>query len=488
MLSLIKPTNWIVPTDGYKAVHQEELDELPDGTKIEYVLDAIVPRRSSIYSNTITVFGNTMIANTISKIVIEQWMIEEADVELAQQGYAFNRHGWQIIVDEFSGKLPLAIYGVEDGRVVDPQTPILATINTDPRFGWLGGWYEPLLQSISWPMCSTASLTGSIRKVLGSYIDKTGGDVSQLEYMCHFFGDRGAKGPTEAVVIAAMAHAIYFSGSDCIRVNSYIKALFDTSTAYTSSIEATEHFTSMVYCDVQKKDDFGAAVMAVTRLEKSVERAKNGIGIPAISAVIDTYDSRRYTLEHLSKLKDRIINSSGKFIERPDSGDNTVEPGQVALDQEQVFGIAGYSSTGYKVIQPYLGVLQGDGMCWDTLVPVMDGWVNTGFSTTNFAVGMGYGLVDYVKRDDFSFSFKPTACKKQNTEWIPLLKDPNTDSSKRSLTGLVRCFVENGKIVTRTVESIEEFKDVGNGWRLWVENGERIFAQTFDSVRNFARG
>lgn len=481
MLEFIKPFNFILACDSYKLNHYKEL---PLGTKQSYV--TIVPRKVSKYSDVIVAMGQTFVSALFASIRITPAMIDEAEIEVTEQGYEFNRAGWEYIVKNYDGRLPLAVWGVEEGRVVKPQTPILGIINTDEVSAWLPAYVETITQAIIWKMSTVASMCRSIKITIKDYMELTGADMSMLDYKLHNFGDRGADSPDEAPVIAGMGHAALFSGSDCTRANGYIKRLYGTSKAYTSSVEATEHSVMCAHSNAAEKDDWGAALMSIDRLYAVVERTKRGIGIPLMSVVIDTYDSRRFVRDYIgTALKDKVINSGGVYVFRPDSGDPTIEPSLVGKDIEDTFGVD-INEKGYKVLKPYTAVLQGDGNRIDTYKGVLQGWVGAGFSMDNFTLGMGSGITHDNARDDFSFSMKATAIRIGNDNWKRLSKDPVTDSGKKSLSGLVRCKEYNGKLMVYdalTDNNLYTFEKESAGWKLWFKDGYREYRQSYDEVR-----
>jgi nicotinamide phosphoribosyltransferase len=488
MLEAIKPFNPILAADGYKGGHWEE-----EPINIQNRYCVVVPRTVSEYSPLIVAMGQTFIASLFQSIRIQEWMIDEAEVELNEQGYEFNRQGWQIIARMLDGKLPLAIYGVEEGRLVKPQTPIIGVTATQDWFAWLPTYYETFIQEIAWKMSTVATICRSIRVGLLEFCEMTGTDPSAVNYMLHNFGDRGADSPDEAPVMAGISHAAIFDGSDCLRANRYIKTMYGTSKPSTSSIEATEHSIMCAHSDATNKDDWGAALMAVDRLYAAVERAKRGIGIPAVSVVIDTYDSRRFVKDYIgTKLKDKILASGGKIIMRPDSGDPKIEPGLVGKDLEDTFGCTKrlVVDTTYKVLHPAVGVIQGDGIKVGTWRGVVRGWIDAGFAMDGFCLGMGSGVTHDGARDDHSFSMKSVATFK-NGRWVPELKDPNTDSGKKSLSGLVRCREDaNGEL--EVYDALQEgtifsFLDSTPGWRLWYKDGFREFRQSWEEVQRRAR-
>lgn len=507
MLNHLKPINAILCADGYKGGHWEELP-----LDILYNYAVCVPRKVSPYSKKIVAMGMAMAASFFASVRITREMIDEAELEITQQGYRFNRAGWEYIVNEHGGKLPLEIFGVEEGRLVDPQTPILGIRNTDPKLAWLPTYYETFLQALVWKMSTVASVCRAVRISLIEFCEMTGTDPSCVNYMLHNFGDRSADSPHEAAIIAGIAHAALFDGSDCIRANGYIKALYGTTEPSTSSIEATEHSVMCAHSDAEHKDDWGAALMAVDRLYACVQRAKEGIGLPFMSVVIDTYDSRRFVRDYLgTRLKDRILASGGRLIARPDSGDPTIEPGLVAKDLEDTFGVTERTvkmmeydeETGfpyqvahktYKVLHPAVGVIQGDGIRVGTFEGVVQGWIDAGYALDNFCLGMGSGVTHDGARDDFSFSFKSVATFR-NGEWYRELKDPITDSGKKSLSGLVCCREDdNGNLVVVDAmnQPDSECMDVPIwsptlGWQLYYAHGERVYRQEWNDVKKRAR-
>lgn len=483
MLEHLKPFNFILAADGYKANHWLELPE-----DVEYAYVTVVPRKASKYSNEIVAMGQTMLASLLASVRITENMIDEAEREITEQGYNFNRRGWEQICRLNNGILPLSVFGVEEGRVVKPQTPIVGISNTLPRYAWLVTYIETFAQSLLWKMSTVASICRSSRKILEEYCLQTGTPLSQVDYMFHNFGDRGADSPHEAAVIAGIAHAALFDGSDCLRANGYIKQLYNTSKVYTTSIEATEHSVMCAHSNTTERDDWNAANMAVDRLYQRISSAKTGIGVPAVSVVIDTYNSRRFVEEYIgTKLYEFVRTSGGKLILRPDSGDPTVEPGIIGNILVDKFGaVTRYiDDQVYKVLPDYLGVIQGDGIRIDTLESVLKGWIDAGLAMDNFALGAGSGITHDGSRDDFSFSMKVTAYYVKD-KWISVIKEPTTDLSKSSLTGLVRCAEsETGELFVYSATGLT--RTDAPGWRCFYSDGYRQYRQTFDDVRSFAR-
>jgi nicotinamide phosphoribosyltransferase len=478
MLELVKAFNFILAIDSYKAGHWEEMP-----TNVEKSYSVIVPRKPSKYADEIVAMGQTYVGHIMATVRITEDMIDEAEREINEQGYTFNRKGWERIARDYAGRLPLAVYGVEEGRVVKPQTPILGIINTDNHSAWLPASVETWTQGVMQKMSTVASICRVCRITWAKYIEMTGADMGMLDYKQHNFGNR-ATTPEDAIY-AGIAHAALFLGSDCTEANGYIKKLYNTTRSYTSSVEATEHSTMCANSDAVTKDDSGAAAMVVKRLGEVVARSKDGIGIPVMSAVIDTYDSRRFVREYMGVThKEEIMNSGGKLVARPDSGDVLIEPVTVALDLKEMFGYT-TNAKGFDTVHPSVGVLQGDGVNVFSVEPILKSFVDKNLSMDNLVLGMGHGTTNFGSRDDFSFSMKAIA-DYDGQSWKRLKKEPKTDTKKASLSGLIRNAEINGNLFTYdALDNGTEYNffTPSAGWQLYSQDGYKIYRTSFDDVR-----
>lgn len=485
MLELIKPFNIILWCDTYKLSHWEEI---PGQTK--KLLAAVVARKGLPYTDEIVAVGQTFLAEVFSKARLTQEMIDEAELEVNEQGYAFNRLGWEYILRQYDGRIPLTMFGVEEGRVVKPQTPILdVTVLDDDNLAWLVPYFEPVIQSVMWSMTTTATYCRYMRGRMEYYTRLTGGNLDLLDYKVHNFGDRGANSPDETPVLKGIAHAVLFSGSDCTRVNRYIKTMYNTSKAYTSSVEATEHTTMCLNSNAEERDDFGAMKMVMRRLHAVVKRAANGIGLPIISAVPDTYDDERFVTQYVAEFKEEIEQSGGRLVVRPDSGIPEEKLPQVLGWLENIFN-AKVNAAGYRNLPGCIGALYGDGMNPETFEPVVKAATDAGYCTDNYLLGQGAGITNFGGRDDLSFSMKTIAeCRVDG--WHRVLKEPKSDMKKKSLSGLVRCREDeqgNLQVFDAMADgSVYEMFTPAPGHRRWLNEGRREWRQQFDDVRARAK-
>lgn len=78
-------------------------------------------------------------------------MIDEAEAVFRDHfpGQSFfNRSGWQRIVDNFGGKLPLVIRAVEEGSLVPVHNVLFTVANTDNESAWLVSYVETILEQV----------------------------------------------------------------------------------------------------------------------------------------------------------------------------------------------------------------------------------------------------------------------------------------------------------------------------------------------------
>jgi nicotinamide phosphoribosyltransferase len=60
----------------------------------------------------------------------------------------FNRDGWERIVKEHNGFLPIRIKAVPEGTVVPTRNVLLTIENTDPELPWVTNYVETLLLKV----------------------------------------------------------------------------------------------------------------------------------------------------------------------------------------------------------------------------------------------------------------------------------------------------------------------------------------------------
>ncbi len=143
---------------------------------------------------------------------------------------------------------------------------------------------------------------------------------------------------------------------------------------------------------------------------------------------------------------------------RPDSGDIV----QVTADTtEWLMDAFGYevNSKGFKILPPFIRVVQGDGVNFYSLPQVYMELERRGLAADNAVFGMGGGLLQHWNRDTMNFGQKASAvCV--NGEWRDISKQPTGASFKTSKKGRLALKYENGTYVTVPKGSIPESENV----------------------------
>lgn len=436
------PRNIVLDIDSYKNDHGKMLPA--DTTKI---FSTIVPRRANRYTDMIKAMGHQYAIRRYLCEPVEPWMLDEAEIELREQGFSFDRARWEHILTAHNGYLPLEIRAVPEGMIIPVGVATVTIINTDPKCGWLTSYIETMFQRVCWKMTTVASISYDLYQYLDDIMHKHCGEYGKVNFHLHNFGSRGADS-YESDILAGMAHlAAGFNGTDCAQANRNIKHYYNTAKAYGMSVSASEHSVMCTWSDSEHQDDVNAVKMMLDLLE---EKLDSGIGAPIVSIVGDTYDIYRLTRDYIGGIfHNRVVElgaRGGKVVVRPDSGDPLTMCQDVIKILMDKFGYT-VNKFGYKVLPPYIGVIQGDGINNDSIRHIVARLDRARISLENIVFGMGSGLTHDAGRDEFSFSMKATA-RYDGHQWHDLMKRPITDLGKQSLKGCVSTYLDkrSGKI------------------------------------------
>lgn len=245
MISNQKRFNFILACDSYKVGHANQLPKT-----ISKLHGNLVPRKPFQDIDNVVVMGTNVVAKILASVRITDEDIDEAEIEITEQGYEFPRKNWEAVRD--LGYLPLELRAIPEGTVVPVKVAIATIENTVDGFAWLQSYVETWVQDIIWTMTTIASKLYPVKQLMESFCIQTGTPVENAEYMVHNFGDRGAGGEDRAIM-AAIAHGVFFSGTDCLRANRFIKYFYNTEKAYLSSVDASEHSTMCANSDLKLK-------------------------------------------------------------------------------------------------------------------------------------------------------------------------------------------------------------------------------------------
>jgi nicotinamide phosphoribosyltransferase len=135
-------------------------------------------------------------------------------------------------------------------------------------------------------------------------------------------------------------------------------------------------------------------------------------------------------------LKDKVLARDGCLVVRPDSGYPPEIVVEVLYRLGQAFGYT-ENSKGYKVLNPKVRVIQGDGVDMDMIKRIYAQMEVYGWSGDNLAFGMGGALLQKLNRDTQKFAFKCSSATIDGNE-VDVYKEPVTDSGKNSKRGRLK--------------------------------------------------
>ena len=428
--------NLILDVDSYKVTH---FNQYPQNTKKLY---AYIEARN-LNSEELIFFGLQAFVKKYLLNPITQDDIDEAEKFLLSHIGVFNRDDWEYILNEHGGFLPIEIKSLDEGTVTNKKIPLLDITNTDEKVPWLVTYIETALLRSLWYPSSVATISREIKKIIFRYLDDTCTNFDdQLPFKLHDFGARGVSS-YESSRIGGAAHLLNFLGSDTVEGAMFLKDYYD-GTDISYSIPASEHSTITAW----GKDNENKAhenIINQFLLEGKV-----------IASVIDSYDTFETASKTISsELKEKIINSKGTLVVRPDSGKlpDTIIELLNTLSSEENFGYI-LNSKGYKELPSYIRVIQGDGVDKNSIEDILISMKENNYSASNITFGMGGALLQKLDRDTYSFAMKVSAIHDGNT-WKDVYKEPSNDKTKNSRRGRF-AIVQNDELEVVDLEKLNQ--------------------------------
>lgn len=332
------------------------------------------------------------------------------------------------------GYLPVSIRAIPEGMLVPTRVPMLTIENTHPDFAWLPNWLETQLMQVWYPI-TVATLSREIKKLILKYLKLTG-DPAGIDFKLHDFGFRGVSS-LESAAIGGAAHLVNFLGTDTAVALEYLeyyyKANIEGKNCPGYSIPAAEHFTITSWGRSREGEAY----------KNMLDTFPDGL----VAVVSDSYDIYNACLNLWGgELKAQVLDRNGTVVIRPDSG----YPPDVVRKCLEILGKQfGFTTNdkGFKVLNPKIRIIQGDGVDYDMIRNVLHEMYVNKWSADNVAFGMGGALLQKLNRDTQKMALKcsETTC---DGEVIPVFKDPVTDSGKRSDSGRFAVIKQDGVLTT----------------------------------------
>ena len=226
--------NIILNTDSYK---YSQYVQYPSGTEYIY---SYIESRGGKFDETVFFGLQAFIKEYLTEPVTAE-MIDEAEDIVVAHGEPFNREGWEYIVHEHKGILPVRIRAVPEGTVVPTKNVLVDIINTDPKCYWLTSFLETALLRAVWYPSTVATNSREIKKVILDALERTG-TPADISFKLHDFGARGVSS-LESAGIGGAAHLVNFMGTDTIEALLFARRYYYTDMAG-FSVPASEHSIS----------------------------------------------------------------------------------------------------------------------------------------------------------------------------------------------------------------------------------------------------
>ncbi len=469
--------NWIVDTDAYKLT--QWAISPPNLQNIKSYMES---RLGSYFPKVIFATLQMQLEKHFTGQVITKEKIEEAE-DLSGRWFGtkkyFNRSLFDYVLNKYGGYLPLKIHAVKEGSLV-PINNILWHISaTDEKCAGLVQPGETLLMQV-WYGCTVATNDFYIKKGIMERLIATG-TPELLPYMCHDFGFR-ATSCAEHAEVGGLAALINFSGSDTLRGDRAANFFYGIKdkTKLVSAF-ASEHCNALMYGPGEGEYEYVLACLEAADPHQ------------ICSIVTDSFDDKNFidkvvTREDIMK---KILERPGKTVFRQDSGDPPAVTDYNLTSLSHSYG-SHYNAKGFKVLNPKVGLLQGDGMIRETIFSLYDFIISNKWSADNLATGAGSGrLVKNLERDTQRFAIKPSQMI-INNEVKNVQKMPKGQPDKASKSGDLKLHKTSGvdRTAYQTISSMNLTKAVFDGYTDCLEpvfeNGKLIRHQTFDELVDLA--
>lgn len=467
--------NILLCTDVYKMGHMEQY---PKGTtKIYSYLQA---RKGDKLPNTLF-FGLQyylkMLEQPITWQMAEEFLqYREMILGMKSDEVARKMYGLANL-----GFWPLKIKAVPEGSIIPTKNVLMTMTNTHPDFHWTVGFLESLLLKV-WNTCTVASYSKKLKDLCKKFADETCDNGGHLPFQVHDFGYRGCSSE-ETAALSGASHLVNFLGTDTVPAVKFVRDYYGGSAGPVGlSVPASEHSVMCAFTRERELDAF----------QNMLDLYPSGI----VSIVSDTYDLWNVLTNFTDKLKDQILAREGKIVFRPDSGDpeqiicgnNDAEDethpeflGALQLLWEKFGGIV--NSKGYKVLNPKVGLIYGDGMYYERFERILERMKKMGFASSNLVIGVGGLLLQQHNRDEQGYAIKATYAE-INGKSVNIMKDPITDHSKKSHQGRLSLQKMGDSYIT--FDGCTEFEESFGLLKTVFKDGQIMNTVTFDEIRKRA--
>lgn len=470
--------------DTYKNCH---LETYPEG--MTKMVSYLVPRKSMFENQKkVVVFGIQAFLKKF-KETADEWfarplneIIQEYEKTMNLQLGPGNYETTHIEKLHKLGYLPLTIEAIPEGSLVNVGVPIVS-VTAENEFSWLAQWTECWLQGEIWKPCNDATAGFMYYKIAKKYYEKTT-DGADPRMSMSDFGMRGMSCMEEAAKTSA-AWLINFNKTSTVPAIQWLDYYYNADCSFNHlGLGAVSIEHSVVSSNI------AAGLSEKELIQKLLKRYKN------LSYVADTYDYWDIVENVLPSLKEEILSHDGKFLVRPDSGDQYENVIKTVQSLWQSFG-GTENSKGYKVLNPHVGVILGDGCTLKQVEKIWKKLDSMKFAATNVLFGVGaFCFHAFFEGDKMIVSTRDTFYMAQKTTHIKIgaeelfvVKNPKTDTDnlKKSHKGLI--FVKKNGKDYEAIDGLHEnaYEMMGKKFKNELikifENGRLLNRQTITDIR-----
>jgi len=394
------------------------------------------------------------------------------------------------------GYLPIKVKALEEGTLCPIKVPMLTITNTHPDFFWLTNYLETVISNLLWKPITSATLAHQYKKILSKWALKTDeSNISFVDFQAHDFSMRGLDS-IDATIASGLGHLTSFKGTDSLPAIWGARKYYHEKGFVAGSVPATEH-----------------SVMCAGSKESELETYRRLLSIyptGILSVVSDTWNLWNVHQVILPALKSEIMARDGKLVIRPDSGDPVeILCGKIGYidsiadtypnfkDEDRASGkgvvellwdlFGGtVNDQGFKVLDSHIGAIYGDSITLERAEQICQRLSDKGFASTNVVLGIGSFTYQYNTRDTFGFAMKATYVK-VNGVGQEIFKDPVTDDGvKKSATGLMKVYKEDGKI--KLLDKCTPEQEQEGLMKVIYENGFLLSRDTLTEIRERLNG
>lgn len=446
------------------------------------------------------------------------------------------------------GYLPLRIRALPDGELVPMNVPCVSVESTHPDFAWLEGYMENLILIMMTPLITNATASREFHRLSTLYAGGTCDNTDHVMFQNNDFSFRTRKSLEEAMRcgVGILTHTFGTDNSPAV-LHALLNYGGDKCPVVGKSVYATEHSVTCLNIsyrgkgDVEKGErefiydtltnthktgivsivsdtiDYFRVVSEflpsmkeeiLARDGKLVVRPDSGDPLQILCGIctfrydtIDefksaalrshinskdlnsTYSETAYVEKDKSIYEIKFITLQNKVITEV----NKLEDSPKNLGTLEIlwrnFG-GSINDKGYMEINSKISVICGDGIDFNTQLEIFKRMEALGYASNNIVFGHGTRAYGLLCRDDLSIAFKSTYGE-VNGESYNLLKNPKTDSSKKSQEGLIAVQRDSsGNLFALERILPDEYENINNELEIVYDEGiVKLKAQTLDDIR-----